>query len=760
MKKQLPPQKERITASTQVLSAVFHHEISDTDDGLLVQIDAESRVQYAGSAVARLLGVAKDALKGRMAIDLAVEEDQPRFIEAMLAARAGANPHLELRMPTAKRRIVWVEARLVESDNMLIARLTDISERKRREASLQKEARWFQSLTRYSEDAIIVFDAESACIFVSGSVEEVLGYTPDLMTWTRFVNCVYLQDREAVMARVAQVCKEPGATAKVEFRTVHPEGGVRFVRGRFVNGVHDPDMRGFVVYIRDVTSTRVRDPRTRLPNRTFLLERLRQLIDRDRQQGASYALLLVRVDNFDNAVGSVGENAPDQLVVQLGERFARAVSTKATLTHLEADLFGVVMEEAPSQQVVTQMADELRMCMFAPFELGGKRIHMTVSVGISLSDRKRCQPASVLASARAALHEAKGAGRSKQALYESQMATRMMARFGLENELHAVMESGQLELFYQPILALPAQNIAAFEALLRWKHPDRGYVSPGLFIPVAEEIGLLPALGEWVLKTACEQVTAWENDPALPPCVIAVNLSPLQLNEANFLERVDAVLEETGAVPSNIKLELTEGAFIKRPDEAKRLLWALRERGFTLALDDFGTGYSSLSYLHQLPFDQLKIDRSFVMTLDRDDDRAMALVRTIIAMGQSLGMRIVAEGVETEEHEAILGELGCDYIQGYLHGKAVPHADATERLRTSPPPGAHDAARIVEAVKAKSATQAPAAAPTTLPTTRPQISRALVADTPLPGAGKALRPTVLRATGKHRTAPRGRPKRR
>jgi diguanylate cyclase (GGDEF)-like protein len=376
---------------------------------------------------------------------------------------------------------------------------------------------------------------------------------------------------------------------------------------------------------------------------------------------------------------SLGHQAGDALLQAVAQRLLGAVRVGDTVARLGGDEFTVLLPEVSGPEEATQMADRLASSLRASFALSGRDVTVTASIGVALSERDDRRPEQLLRAADLALYQAKADGRACHALFDPHMEATAIERMELESALRLALDRQEFEVYYQPIFRLAGGELAGWEALVRWHHPTRGLVSPALFIPVAEETGLIVALGQWVLKTACQQASAWHALTGNDALVMSVNVAARQFHSPGLVEEVAGIVRQTGLPPNSLKLEITESAVMRDAEGAIRTLRALKALGIQLAIDDFGTGYSSLAYLKQFPVDTLKVDRSFVDGLGRDPHDT-AIVRSVVALANALGLSVTAEGIETPAQRAQLTMLGCDFGQGYLLGRPVVAESAQVQL--------------------------------------------------------------------------------
>jgi len=415
------------------------------------------------------------------------------------------------------------------------------------------------------------------------------------------------------------------------------------------------------------------DPLTGLPNRHLLLERLQQEMAMARRRKAFGAVLFIDLDNFKTFNDALGHASGDALLSQIAERLTQRVRAGDTVVRHGGDEFLVVLPDLGNDKTLAsyearRVADKLRDGIIEPIYLGGRQLHVTPSMGITLFPHNGDDPEAVLQHAEVAMYRAKQAGRDTIRFYAPDMQAAAESRLQLQNDLRHSLNAGELMLHYQPQID-SLGRMRGVEALLRWNHGKRGMISPAEFIPIAEETGLILAIGHWVLQQACHQIVAWRKS-GVNMGSVAVNVSARQFHQADFVARVERILAETGADPRLLELELTESVLIGNLAEAVDKMQILRRRGVRFSIDDFGTGYSSLAYLKQLPLDRLKIDQSFVRELTLDS-RDAAIIRAVLSMAGHLGFEVVAEGVETESQRLSLLEMGCTLFQGYHLGRPV-----------------------------------------------------------------------------------------
>ena len=415
------------------------------------------------------------------------------------------------------------------------------------------------------------------------------------------------------------------------------------------------------------------DPLSGLPNRTYFGERLASVIAEVSRDETMAAVLAIDLDHFKDINDTLGHHIGDGLIRAVAQRLVRALRDDDLVARLGGDEFAVITTDVPDLTTLLQVADRLIEKLRAPYAIAGHTLVIGASVGIALIDRNSREAADIMRRADVALYRAKNEGRNRACIYDADMDADLRERKELENDLRAAIADDGLSVAYQPIMNPSGEKMAGVEALCRWHHPQRGEVTPAVFIPIAERSELIIPLGERVLRKACTEGKAWEG------LNVAVNVSPLQFRRQDFVEMVERILAETGFDPKRLELELTESTLLGNVDEAEKAMLRLKAHGVRFALDDFGTGYSSLLYLRRFPFDKIKIDRSFVHSIETAADAA-SIIHAIVSLGRGLGMKVTAEGVETAEQQLFLRAAGVHFLQGYRFGKPSTAVIITDRL--------------------------------------------------------------------------------
>jgi diguanylate cyclase (GGDEF)-like protein len=414
------------------------------------------------------------------------------------------------------------------------------------------------------------------------------------------------------------------------------------------------------------------DSLTGLPNRALFMDRLeRVFLQSRRQPGQMFALLHVNLDGFKMVHSGLGPSPADRLLIEVSQRILRRVRSADTVARMEGDAFTLLIDNLKAIGNATRVADRIQQEFATSFVTEEGEIFLTPCIGIACSHPGYESGEHLLRDATAAMLQAKASGRAGFVIFDKTMHQQAMARLKIEGDLRQALDRKEFRLAYQPIVDLNEGRVTGFESLLRWQHPESGLTSPDAFLSIAMELGLMKSIGEWTLVEACRQLKVWQEQfPRVRPLTVSVNFSIGQFAQDHLTPVIRQVLERSGIDPSSVKLEITESEMMKNPEAAIKVLEEIKAQKIDTCLDDFGTGYSSLSHLQQLAIRFLKIDQSFVRRLGTEDD-ALAIVKTIITLAHQLGRQVIAEGVETAEHLAILRSLGCEYGQGYFFAKPL-----------------------------------------------------------------------------------------
>jgi PAS domain S-box-containing protein len=569
----------------------------------------------------------------------------------------------------------------------------------------------FQLITENAADMIAVVDASGHRIYNSPAYQKVLGYSPEELSSGSSIDQVHPSDRERVL-QAGYRARHTGEGQRLEYRMRDKQGAWHDLEST-ASPVQDASGKvgRLVIVNRDITERKraeemlahnsLHDSLTGLPNRNLFLDRLQHSLTRARRHSDyKIAVLFLDVDEFKVVNDSLGHAAGDELITQMSRRLSASFRETDTLarpdlgtsTELSAnpqglarlggDEFTVLLEDVSSPSDAIRVARRIQDRLAVPFEISGQKLVIATSVGAALSDNSYVQAADLMRDAEIAMYRAKQSGKARCEVFDPAMHSTAVRRLKLETDLRLGLERGELIVYYQPIVSLASDKIVGFEALSRWQRPE-GMVSPVEFIPVADETGLILPMNRRLLLDACQQLRTWQTQyPCDPPLTMSVNITPRQFALPDLAKEIGVTLKATGVAPSTLHLEIMETIAMGDADRALGVLSALKALGVSLSIDDFGTGYSSLSRLPKFPVDALKIDRVFISNM-HNDRGSFEIVRLIIMLAHSVGLKVVAEGTETEEQIRELKKLGCEMAQGYLYSPPTDAKKASELLSAS-----------------------------------------------------------------------------
>src|SRR5215203_2303945 len=519
-----------------------------------------------------------------------------------------------------------------------------------------------------------VVSVDGSWLQVNEALCKLLGYSEQELRATSFQHLTHPDDLKHVQSYIQRVLEGYIQSHQQEKRYIHEDGHTVWVQWHVsLLKESETGTKRLFFQVQDISDRKkaeeklTQDTLTGLPNRARFYDLLKLRVARkqpntDRQ----CAVLLLDVDRFKLVNDSLGNASADQLLIQIAHRVKTCMRQGDILARVGGDEFAVLLDDVSGEEEASSVATRIQQALSISFNLLGQEVYTTLSIGIALASDYGEHVSDILRDAETAMHQAKARGKARYEIFGRDMHGELMSRLKMETDLRRACERDELFVDYQPIVSLQSRTLIGFEALARWRHPEFGLVPPKEFIPVAEETGLILTIGQTVLESACRQAREWqETYPAAPPLFVSVNLSVKQFNQPDLVENIASLLEEFQLPPRCLKLEITESVFSDNIEAAVGLLTQLRELGVQLSIDDFGTGYSSLSYLQRFPIDTLKIDRSFVTQMMENEEN-LAIVRTIVALAQNLGMDVVAEGVETEDQLALQRKLECENGQGFL----------------------------------------------------------------------------------------------
>ncbi|HEX8194885.1 MAG TPA: EAL domain-containing protein [Pyrinomonadaceae bacterium] len=540
---------------------------------------------------------------------------------------------------------------------------------------------------------IAIIDLKGKWVKVSPALCDIFGYQEEDLISTNFQAISHSEDLQQELSYMDQLIAGSISSYQVEKRYLHQQGhhlwilqNATLIRDAQNNPHH------IILQIQDISDRKeaerkiyyaaFHDHLTGLPNRVLFSNKLSEAIERSKKvKNYEFAVVFVDLDRFKIVNDSLGHEMGDELLVGLSMRLERCLRSTDTIARLSGDEFAILLDGISASKDATDIAERIHNCLKEPFDLNGHNFYTSASIGIAYSRIGYDKSEDILRDADTAMYRAKANGKARHEIFDSKMHTQAVNALMIESELRTAINGNELMPFYQPIVSLKTGKIVGFEALARWLHPERNLISPSVFIPVAEETGLIIPIGMKILEQSCREACKWQKAfPNDRPLTVSVNVSSKQFLQSNLVREITDILIRTGIQPSSLRLEVTESLLMADTLSTTEMLRELKLIGVQISIDDFGTGYSSLSYLHRLPFDILKIDRSFVNNMCVDKE-SLGIVKTIITLAKELGKSIVAEGIETEEHVAMLSNLSCDYGQGFYYSKPVNSHDVNRLLK-------------------------------------------------------------------------------
>jgi diguanylate cyclase (GGDEF)-like protein/PAS domain S-box-containing protein len=562
-------------------------------------------------------------------------------------------------------------------------------ERSREHASMRAAVERFELISKATNDAVWDWNLVTDEVWWNEAFYAHFGYAPretrrTSETWTE---AIHPEDRERVVASIHEVIDGGGSTWQSEYRFRRRDGSYAaiFDRGFVVRDAFGQAVR-MIGAMMDITERKRSeeqlaflaqfDALTGLPNRNLFLDRLAQAVSRAHREAWITGVAFIDLDRFKEINDTLGHAAGDEVLKAAAGRLRACLREGDTLARLGGDEFTAILEGLKSADSVARVAQKMMAALAAPMSVQGREVFVNASIGFALYPEDGADADSLLRHADTAMYQAKSAGRNGFKRYVATMTLEASERVTLEAALRRALERGELELHYQPVVRLSDSQVLGAEALLRWRHPERGLVAPAEFIPLAEASGLIVPIGEWVLAEACREAARWQ---ARSPVSIGVNLSARQFRSDALAETIGAALAASGLDGARLVLEITETLLMENPEASRRLLEPLKKKGVRVVLDDFGTGYSSLAYLRHFPLDAVKIDRSFIRDIPADPEDA-TIVKAVIALAHELRLGVTAEGVETQAQLDFLVAHGCDQAQGYLFARPEPAAELARRL--------------------------------------------------------------------------------
>ena len=679
--------------------------ITDNLVGMIYRcrVDVDWTMEYVSEGCQTLTGYRPDelTLNRRLSYEnLTLPEDRARVARVIHAAlRIGDAFEVEYRIRRADGQIAWVLERGVGIRNShgqpawIEGYIQDISERMAVDEMMREAVRRYESLFENATEGIFQTTPEGRYLSANPALARIYGHTtPDaLISHLHDIeHQLYVQpERRAEFVRLMQ---EQGTVRNFESQVYTRDGSIIWIseNARVVRHA-DGSVQFYEGTVVDITERREHeaaleyqahhDSLTGLPNRALLPDRIEQAIAQAGRSGKQVAVVFVDLDHFKLINDSLGHHVGDRLLLEVASRLKTCVRGNDTVVRQGGDEFVLVLAEQQGEDDILAVVSRLLDAVSQPWTDNGQEYGLSCSIGVSCFPQDGDESGALLRSADAAMYQAKASGRSTYHFYTPELNQAVSERLELENSLRHALEREEFRVYYQPRIDVASSRIVGAEALIRWDCPGKGIVPPDSFISIAEETGLIIPIGQWILREACRQNSAWRR-AGLPPIAVSVNLSPIQFRHTGLVDSVAAALTEAGLDPKSLELEVTESFVMHDAERINVAMQSLKALGVDIAVDDFGTGYSSLSYLKRFPVDRLKVDKSFVRDIDSDPDDA-AIVRAIITLGHALNLRVVAEGVETAAHLDYLKLHGCDEVQGYYFSRPVPASQLESLLRAS-----------------------------------------------------------------------------
>ncbi len=666
-----------------------------------VLVFQDDLIRYANPAAAAITGYRRQELIG-MSFWQPVHPDHRAAVRDRGRARQLGQPTLpryETKLLTKDGTDRWVDFAAttitLEGRPAGLAAAVDITEQRLAEGAVRESDRRIRDILENVQLIALTLDREGAITFANEYLLELLGYGEEEVVGQDWFELAVPAERRPPLRQNFQGEMASGAVAPHhESEIVTRLGERRLVSwNNTVLQTLSGEVSGMACLGVDVTERRrveeqlvhdaFHDALTGLPNRALFMDRLGSAMARSvRKPNYLFAVLFLDVDRFKTVNDSLGHRAGDQLLIQIGRALAGVLRPGDTVARLGGDEFTILLDDLASSQDALRVTERVRDSLNSPFTIGGHEVFATASIGIALSSSRHEQPEELVRNADTAMYHAKADGRGTYKVFDTSMHAQAITLLETESDLRRAVERQGFLLHFQPIVEIASGRVAGMEALIRWEHSKRGLVSPLEFVHLAEETGLIFEIGSWALTAACRALRGW--DDLGRHLTMSVNLSTRQFNQPDLVEKVAATLQGAGLEPRRLKLEVTESVLMSNAEAAVITLRRLHDLGVHVCIDDFGTGYSSLSYLLRLPADTLKIDRSFVVAMG-EGVRHAEIVRAIVALGRSLGMEVVAEGVETPDQRERLLALQCPYAQGFLYGRPMDEERARVWLAGQPP---------------------------------------------------------------------------
>jgi diguanylate cyclase (GGDEF)-like protein/PAS domain S-box-containing protein len=673
--------------ATQLSEEQYHHLFDSNPVVTLICDTRKWRCLEANAAALAEYGYSREELLRMTLPELGLADDAERLANTMLqlgttATDAGTWTQQRKDGTTFEAELTTFRAQFARQQARIVC-VRDVTRRLRMEQVLWQDVERYGLIAKATADALLDWDLKTDSVWCNENYRRLFGERKDDAPYSMesWFEQIHADDRARVQQHLLDATKSSDERWRDEFRMMRGDGNVIHVYGRgHITRGDDKRAKRVCIVLQDITARKEAEERTRfladhdeltgLPNRNLFKQALNQALKRAERSNKMLSILFFDLDRFKNINDSLGHDAGDEVLRTVAERLNSCVRKVDVVARFGGDEFAVLTEGLTAEDQAGTVARKILDALSKPMLIAGRQYRPAASIGISTYPTDGRDAQSLQKHADIAMYRAKEEGRSTFQFYSEQLNTHSLQRLEFESNLNNALNNREFVLHYQPKMDVKTGAVTSMEALIRWVSPQFGFVSPGQFISVAEETGLILPLGRWVAQTACLQNSAWQKG-GLPSLRVAINISARQMADKGLVDFIAETVRKTGLTPASLELEITESAVMSNQDYAEKVLNQLKEMGFHLTMDDFGTGYSSLAYLKRFPFDTVKVDQSFVRGIPGNSDDS-AIVEAIIAMAHSLQLKVVAEGVETQEQFDFLCKLGCDQIQGYYFSKPIP----------------------------------------------------------------------------------------
>jgi diguanylate cyclase (GGDEF)-like protein/PAS domain S-box-containing protein len=663
----------------------------------LVITDRSGRILYVNDNCLRVNGYTREELIGKHTRMVNANYHPKEFFKEMWdTILSGKVWRGEVKNKGKDGLTYWVDMTIIpmfnengENDQFLALRY-DITEKKKIEFKLEQKDQQLKALIENSNEVIAIINEFGVINYINASVHRVLGNHHNDIIGTSIFQYLEPEDVDFVSNQLKVVLQSPRIPITHQIKLIHNDGGTRWCEIIHTNHLDDPLIKGIVINFRDVTEQKLSQEKihhmayydylTGLPNRRMIDKKLTSELIVAESNNSILAIMFLDLDGFKHLNDILGHEIGDLLLKMVAERITSAFQNRGFIGRLGGDEFVIITSNMRDYEEIQDLAQKAIETLEAPFYINEFELHITSCIGVSVYPYAGMDVSTLIKNADVAMYRAKQEGNSNFQIYSPSMNENSLKMFILKNDLKKAIENTQLEIYYQPRVNPTSLEICGAEALIRWNHPKYGLVSPGEFIPLAEETGLIIPIGQWIIKEVCQQNSDWQKEK-LDPIRISVNLSPMQLLQTNFVANLKYLLNETMLDPRWLELEITESMLLNKEDQVLKTLDQINELGISIALDDFGTGYSALNYLKNFKFDVIKIDRSILMDIPVDQE-SYEIAYAIVKLAQRLNKSVVAEGVETLEQLKLIQQMGCDEYQGYLCSKPINKRDFKKHFLT------------------------------------------------------------------------------